>query len=113
VRKPVAGRKGLRGRLSGTLTTWNTAVANDYAARLALIAFATAAIQGLFTRAAFEPALKTALAATAAFYVLGWLCGEMARRLVEEGVQRNDKSQPVLAPGTAPIPPQNSQSPGR
>lgn len=88
-------------------------MANDYAVRLALIAFATAAIQGLFTRAAFEPALKTALAATAAFYVLGWLCGEMARRLVEEGVQRNDKQQPATAPGSSPYPQQNPPSPSR
>ena len=45
-------------------------MAYDYAARLALIAFATAAIQGLATRAAFEPALKLALAAAAA--VTSW-----------------------------------------
>ena len=89
--------------MPGTSATGTTAVANDYAARLALIAFATAAIHGLCMRAAFEPALKTALAATAAFYMLGWLCGEMARRLVEESVQRNDKRQPVLAPGSGPV----------
>jgi len=63
-----------------------TAVAQEYAVRLALIAFATAAIQGLVMRADFQPALKSALAAAFAFYVLGWLCGEMARRIVEESV---------------------------
>ncbi|MBI3861713.1 MAG: hypothetical protein HY290_07440 [Planctomycetia bacterium] len=81
---------------------WSSAVANDYAVRLALIAFATAVIQGLCTRAAFEPALKTALAATAAFYVLGWVCGEMARRLVEEGVERNEQRRAAAASGTVP-----------
>jgi len=63
------------------------AVAHEYAVRLALIAFATATIQGMATRAAFEPALKLALGAAAAAFVLGWLCGEMARRVVEESVQ--------------------------
>lgn len=82
-------------------------MANDYAVRLALIAFATAAVQGVCTGAAFEPALKTALAAAAAFYVLGWLCGEMARRLVEEGVQRNEKRRGVPAVNSSPTHPQS------
>ena len=62
-------------------------MAHDFAVRLALIAFATAAIRGLVTGADFQPAVKTALAALALFYLLGYLCGEVARRLIEEHVQ--------------------------
>ena len=82
-------------------------MAHDYAARLALIAFATAVIQGLATRAAFEPALKLALTAAAAAYILGWLCGEMARRIVEESVQ------PVIDKEVPPVPTSTPQSRGR
>jgi hypothetical protein len=83
------------------------AVAHEYAVRLALIAFATAAIQGLATRAAFEPALKLALAAAASFYVLGWFFGEMARRIVVESIQPANTSPappttPQLTPAAAP-----------
>jgi hypothetical protein len=84
---------------------WNPAVAHQYAVRLALIAFATAAIQGALRQSGFEPALKFALAAAAAFYVLGWLCGELARRIVEE-------SLPGPTPATAPVSP-IPQSTGR
>jgi hypothetical protein len=84
------------------------AVAHQYAARLALIAFATAVIQGLAMRAAFEPALKLALAAAAAAYVLGWFCGEMARRIVEESVQLGTNRE-----ATPPTPTSTPQSPGR
>jgi Na+/glutamate symporter len=74
-------------------------VAHEFAVRLALIAFATAAIQGLANRADFEAALKLALAAAAACYVLGWLCGELARRVVEESVRRT-----AVAPAPVPTP---------
>jgi uncharacterized protein YqgC (DUF456 family) len=84
-------------------------VAQEYAVRLALISFATAAIQGLVMRADFESALKSALAAALAFYVLGWLCGEMARRIVAESVQLN-RSQTADPTDTST---QNSPSPGR
>ncbi len=77
-------------------------MAQDYAVRLALVAFATATIQGLVTRSAFEPALKLALGAAAACYVLGWLCGEMARRIVEENVQAMASRQAPANPPTAP-----------
>ena len=86
----------------------DSAVAHEYAVRLALIAFATAAIQGLVTRAAFEPALKLALSAAAVCYLLGWLCGDMARRIVEESVQM--AAQP---PSPAPASPSTPQVPGR
>jgi hypothetical protein len=79
------------------------AVAHEYAVRLALIAFATASIQGIATRADFEPALKLALSAAAAAFVVGWLCGEMARRIVEESVQpAAGREEPSPAPASAP-----------
>ena len=87
-------------------------MAHVYAVRLALIAFATAAIQGLAARAAFEPALKLALSAAAVCYVLGWLCGEMARRIVEESVRfAANPPSPVTTP--APVPTSTPQAPGR
>ena len=84
------------------------AVAHEFAVRLALIAFATAAIQGLANRADFEAALKLALAAAAACYVLGWLCGDLARRVVEESLR-----QTAAAPASLPTPTSAPQSPGR
>lgn len=62
-------------------------MAHEFAVRLALIAFATAAIQGLVAGAAFQPAVKTALFVLAVFYGFGYVCGELARRVVEESVQ--------------------------
>lgn len=59
-------------------------MAHEFAVRLALIAFATAAMRGLFSGADFQPAIQTALLALGAFYVVGLVCGEVARRLVEE-----------------------------
>jgi hypothetical protein len=88
------------------------AVAHEFAVRLALIAFATAAIQGLANRADFEAALKLALAAAAACYVLGWLCGELARRVVEESVRRTT-SNPVTVAAPVPTPTSAPQTPGR
>lgn len=84
-------------------------MAQEYAVRLAWIVFATAAIQGLVMRADFEPALKSALAAALVFYVLGWLCGEMARRAVEESVLLN-RSQAADPTSTTA---QSSPVPGR
>lgn len=59
-------------------------MAQEYATRLAMIAFATAVIQGLMTGAAFELALKHALLALAVFFALGLAVGELARRIVED-----------------------------
>ena len=61
-------------------------MAHDFAVRLALIAFATAAVQGLLTGAAFEPAVRYALAAGGVSYCLGWVTGTLARVAVEESV---------------------------
>ena len=79
-------------------------MAHDYGVRLALVAFATATIQGLLARSAFEPALKLALGAAAGFYCLGWLCGEMARRIVEESVQAPASGQPSSPTSSSPAP---------
>jgi hypothetical protein len=55
------------------------------------------------TRAAFEPALKLALGAAAAAFVVGWICGEMARRIVEESVQiAASREAPSPIPSNAP-----------
>ena len=61
-------------------------VAKQFASRLALIAFATAALRGLISGAAFQGSLQAALVAMAAFYGLGLVLGELARRVVEEQV---------------------------
>lgn len=62
-------------------------VAKLFAARLSLIAFATVSLRGVMTSGHFEGTLKTALAAAAAFYVIGLFCGDLARRVVEEGAR--------------------------
>ena len=82
-------------------------MAHQYAVRLALIAFATAAIQGAVRQSGFEPALKFALAAAAAFFVLGWLCGELARRIVEESIPAGNPG-PIATPQAAPPVPQST-----
>jgi hypothetical protein len=64
-------------------------VAVQFASRLSLIAFATMSVRGIVTGADFEGALKTALLAAAAFYGLGLIVGEMARRVVEESVTKD------------------------
>ncbi len=62
-------------------------VATQFASRLALIAFATAALRGLFCEADFFGTIQTALVSLGAFYVLGLVMGEAARRIVEENVK--------------------------
>lgn len=62
-------------------------MAQAYACQLALIAFATTALQGLLRGAEFVNAVQSSLLVLMMFYVLGWILGELARRLVEESVQ--------------------------
>jgi hypothetical protein len=78
------------------------AVAQEYAGRLALVAFITSAVQGLLGGSSFEPALKYALAAAGVCYVLGWLCGELARRLVAESVQAEFDSDTAAKSAATP-----------
>lgn len=61
-------------------------MAHEFAVRLAAIAFATATLQGAITGADFQSTLKMALVVLGVFYGLGFLCGEIARRIVEESV---------------------------
>ena len=62
-------------------------MAVQFAGRLSLIAFSTAAFRGLISAADFEGTLKTALIATAAFYGLGLIFGELACRVAEESAR--------------------------
>ena len=61
-------------------------MALQFGYRLALIAFATAALDGALTGTDFEGSLRAALLAGGVFFVLGLICGELARRVVEEQV---------------------------
>jgi hypothetical protein len=62
-------------------------VPQQYAPRLALIAILTVIGRGLLGDGDFAGTVKTAAVAGAAFFVLGLLVGEIARRLIEEHVQ--------------------------
>ncbi len=62
-------------------------MAVQFAIRLSLIAFATTSVRGLINGADFQGTIQTALIATAVFYGLGFVLGELARRLVEENVR--------------------------
>jgi hypothetical protein len=75
-----------------------TPVAHEYAIRLALVAFATATAHGIGKGSGFEPALKYALAAAGIFYIVGWLCGEIAQRIITESVQAEFASELVNPP---------------
>ena len=61
-------------------------MAQAFAHQLALIAFATAAIHAVISGAALSESLQSALVGMLAFYGLGWILGELARRVVEESV---------------------------
>jgi hypothetical protein len=73
-------------RASGIIGRVDT-VATQFASRLGLIAFATAALRGLFCGSDFFGTLQTALIGLGTFYVLGLVMGEAARRIVEENVK--------------------------
>ncbi len=72
---------------SPSISRQNDTVATQYASRLGLIAFTTAALNGLFSGADFSGAIQTALVTLGVFYVLGLVIGETARRIVEENVK--------------------------
>jgi len=59
----------------------------QYARNLALIAFATASINGILSDSDFEGSLRTALAAGVIFYAMGLAFGELGRRVVEESAE--------------------------
>ena len=62
-------------------------MSTQFASRLSLIAFATAAVRGLLNQADFYGTIQTALVALGVFYVLGLVIGEAARRIVEENAK--------------------------
>ena len=61
-------------------------MAVGFAIRLSLIAFAAASFRGLLTQSDFQSTIETAMVAVAVFFVLGFIFGELARRVVEESV---------------------------
>jgi hypothetical protein len=81
-------------------------VATQFAKRLALISFATAALRGLICEADFLATMQTALVCLGAFYVLGLILGEAARRIVEENIKSELARQveTALASSTTPRP---------
>ncbi|HEV8070328.1 MAG TPA: hypothetical protein VGP76_21620 [Planctomycetaceae bacterium] len=79
-------------------------VATQFAKRLALIAFATAALRGLVCEADFFATMQTALVSLGAFYVLGLVLGEAARRIVEENIKSELARQMEAALGSATVP---------
>lgn len=74
-------------------------MAHEFAVRLASIAFAAATAQGAITGADFQSTLKTALVVLGVFYGLGFVCGEIARLLVEENVTATTAQRPPAAAG--------------
>jgi hypothetical protein len=79
-------------------------VATQFAKRLALISFATAALRGLFCEADFFATMQTALVSLGAFYVLGLVLGEVARRIVEENIRTQLARQVETARTSATTP---------
>lgn len=63
-------------------------MAVQFAARLALIAFASANLQGSLTGVDLVGALQTALIVAALFFLAGLIIGDISRRVVEESVER-------------------------
>ena len=66
-----------------------------------MIAFATAVIRGLLCQADFYSTIETALVSMGAFYILGLLVGEAARRIVEENVKADLTEHLTSAAGAA------------
>jgi len=79
-------------------------VATQFAKRLALIAFATASLRGLFCEADFFATMQTALISLGVFYILGFVLGEAARRIVEENIKSEVARQMEAALGSTTTP---------
>jgi hypothetical protein len=84
----------------------NDTVSTQFAGRLSLIAFATAVFRGLLGEADFFGTIQTALVSLGAFYVLGLVVGEAARRMVEENARADlvERLGSATVSGT-PVPP--------
>lgn len=63
-------------------------MARQFAVRLALVAFAASTVQGLIEFTDFAAAVQSALLHGAAFFGLGWVCGELAGKVVEENARQ-------------------------
>ncbi|MFN0197399.1 MAG: hypothetical protein ACKVT0_11695 [Planctomycetaceae bacterium] len=59
-------------------------MANQFATRLSLLSFVSRLADGLICRDDFYPSLLSALVTAGIFFVVGYACGELARRLVQE-----------------------------
>lgn len=66
----------------------NPIVATQFAARVALIAFASVTLRGVIELADFQMTMFSALSVAAVFFGLGLVIGELARRTVEEIAHR-------------------------
>jgi hypothetical protein len=80
----------------------------EFGLRLGLIAFAAISVQSVVFTTPFETAAGTAVGAAVAFFVVGLLCGEIARRVVEEGVRlelTRAAEQPTNTDGAKPVSP--------
>ena len=75
-------------------------MASQYAPRLALIAVLTVLGRGLLGDGDFAGTVDTAAIAAAAFFALGLLVGEIARRLVEEHVRGTTTEQRPAGPAS-------------
>jgi hypothetical protein len=78
-------------------------VALQFAGRLAVIGFATTLLAGAIARSGVEGAVQSALVAGAAFYAVGLVLGEFARRIAELGARAEFERQ------TAPFAPQSER----
>ena len=63
-------------------------MARQFAVRLALVAFAAATIRGLIEADDFAGTVQSALWQGTAFFGLGWVCGELAGKVVEENARQ-------------------------
>jgi hypothetical protein len=80
-------------------------VPQQYATRLALIAILTVIGRGLLGDGDFAGTVKTAAVAAVAFFGVGLLVGEIARRLIEEHVQATaaGDGRPDAPPAGRPV----------
>lgn len=72
-------------------------MAKLFAARLALIAFAVTLADALFSSRAFYPSLSSALIKAVLFYGIGFVVGELARRIIEENAEAEFKLSDEVA----------------
>lgn len=76
-------------------------MASQFANRLALIGFATITVRGLLAGSDFQGTIQAALLAMAVFFAVGFVIGELARRVVEEAVDL-EIARKLAANATAP-----------